>query len=249
MSNALIPTSFSEMQNQAKTLVASGLLPEAIKRPEQAIAIMQKGAELGIPPMQAFSHIHIIKGKPTMSAELMLAQIYKGCPNAVINYLELDEKKCVIEAIRPGHKPARFGFSMGDAEKAGLLSNQTWKKYPRAMLRSRCISEMARSLFPDCISGVSYTAEELGATVNDEGEVLDVTPEPTKALPVEPCDQIYTGDPDQKREMMAMFKNYNVPQDKWAEISQRLIDEEIVLRDCEVIVYNEYSPAKAEAPQ
>jgi hypothetical protein len=32
---------------------------------------------------------------------------------------------------------------------------------------------MARSLFPDAISGISYTPEELGAEVNELGEVVD----------------------------------------------------------------------------
>ena len=30
--------------------------------------------------MQALSQINVIKGKPTMSAELMLAMIYRECP-------------------------------------------------------------------------------------------------------------------------------------------------------------------------
>jgi len=35
-----------------------------------------------------------------------------------------------------------------------------WQKYPRAMLRARCISEGIRSVYPGCVSGV-YTPEEV----------------------------------------------------------------------------------------
>jgi hypothetical protein len=50
---------------------------------------------------------------------------------------------------------------MEDAKVAGLLSKDTWKKYPEAMLRARCVAIVARALFPDAIMGASYTPEEL----------------------------------------------------------------------------------------
>jgi hypothetical protein len=33
---------------------------------------------------------------------------------------------------------------------------------------------MARALFPEALGGISHTPEELGATVNEQGEVIDV---------------------------------------------------------------------------
>lgn len=172
-------TEWATLKSQAQMAVSSGFLPSSVNTPEKAVIIALKGRELGIPMMQAYSSIHVISGKPSASAELMMALIYKNCPGAIVNYINNDNESCEIEAIRPGGKPALFSFSMSDAKDAGLLSNPTWKKYPRAMLRSRCVSEMARAVFPDAIMGVSYTPEELGAEVTEEGEVLkDVTSEP-----------------------------------------------------------------------
>jgi hypothetical protein len=164
------------MQQQCSVMVKSGFLPEAIKTPEQALAIAMKGRELGIPMMHAFSHIVIIKGKPTMSAELMLAQIFRLIPGAVVNFLELTNERCIMEAKRPGGKPSIFKFDTDDAQKAELTSKENWRKYPRAMRRSRCVSEMARSLFPDALMGVSHTPEELdpNITINEDGEILDL---------------------------------------------------------------------------
>lgn len=168
---------WSIIEQQSYTLVKSGFLPTNIKTKEQAIAITLKGRELGIPPMHAFSHINIINGKPAVSPELQLALIFKNVPGAKINYLQNDNKACKIEAFRPGHKIQIFGFTMDDAETAGLVNKQNWKTYPRAMLRSRAISEMARSLFPDAIMGCSYNPEELGARVNEDFEVVEVEEE------------------------------------------------------------------------
>jgi len=147
--------------DQANMLVKTGFLPSAIKKPEQAVAIMLKGRELGLPPMQAFSQINVIQGKPALNPEGMLALIYRNVPGTVVRYVQNDEKACVMEVTRPGHQAETFSFTMKDAGQAGLSGKDNWKKYPRAMLRSRCVSEMARALFPDAIAGCSYTPEEL----------------------------------------------------------------------------------------
>lgn len=169
----------------AKTAIVSLLLPEEYNRgtPEERLAkatvVALKGREIGIPIMQALSHIHVIKGKPALSAELMLALIYRAHPNAKIDFLELSDKRCVLKAMRPGGKACEFSFSTEDASKAGLLQNSSWTKYRRAMLRSRTVSEMARSLFPDALMGCSYTPEELGGEVSaddtDAGRIRDVS--------------------------------------------------------------------------
>ena len=184
------PQEFSNLKELANIAVSSGLLPTAIKTPEQALIIMLKGRELNIPPMQAFSHIHIINGRPTMSAELMLAQIYKCIPNAVINFIVQNEKECILEAQRPRGAKTTCSFTMNQAVKAQLLGKTPWKQYPEAMLRARAISIMARALFADALMGVSYTAEELGADVelDDDGNeiIKDVTPPPVDQNPIEP---------------------------------------------------------------
>lgn len=168
---------FQTMQQLGNMAVKSGFLPTSINTPEKAIIIMLKGRELGIPPMQAFSSIAVVNGKPTMSAELMLSMIYKNVQGAVVDFINTDSNECVIEAKRPNGKKTKFKFSMEDAKRANLTGKGPWVTYPAAMLRARCISAMARAMFPDALSGVVYTPEELGAQVDDEGTVIeDVTP-------------------------------------------------------------------------
>ena len=190
------PAEFTMMKEMATMAVKSGLLPVAINSPEKALIIMLKGRELQIPPMQAFSHINVISGKPTMSAELMLAQIYKCVPRAVVNFTSTNEKECVIEAQRPHGMKTKFSFTIEEAQQAGLLSKGPWKQYPSAMLRARCISAMARALFPDALNGVSYTPEELGADVeiDDSGSenVKDVSPIDKKEIPEEKDPEVET---------------------------------------------------------
>lgn len=166
------------LKEQATMIVKTGFLPSAIKTPEQAIAIALKGRELGIPMMQAFAHIHIIQAKPTISAELMLSLIFRNCPGAIVDYIETSSETCVIQAKRPNGSAARFSFSILEAKNAGLLNKDSWRNYPGAMLRARAVSIMARALFPDAIMGCSYIPEEMGAVVNEEGEVISIPADP-----------------------------------------------------------------------
>ena len=163
---------FVAMKEQATMLVNSGFLPKAIKTAEQAIAIAIKGVEVGIPMMQSFSQINVIEGKPTISAEGMNFLIRKNCPQAILDIIERTNEACKIRASRPNHTPHEFTFTIEDAKKAQLMANPSWQKYPKNMLFARCMSDVARTMFPDCIGGISYTPEELGATVDINGEIV-----------------------------------------------------------------------------
>ena len=172
----------------AGTLVASKMLPDAIKTPEAASAIILKGLELGIPAMQSFSHIHVIQGKPTCSAELMLARMARGGGTAEWQTSPSTEAR--VSFRRPGWGDVVGEFSMDDAQAAGLTKNPTWKSYPSNMLRARAISNGARMIGPDLLAGMSYTPEELGATVTADGDPVLVATEvavapdtPAPALP------------------------------------------------------------------
>lgn len=164
---------WSTTMEMAQVLLQSGMLPSHIKSVPAAVAIIQKGRELGISPMYSLSNIVCIQGKPTANAELMLALIYRDHGDNAVYFEEANNNRCVIGYKRRGWDSCkRFSFDMDDARKAGLLSNQTWQKYPGAMLRARCISAVARLAFPDSIGGM-YSPDELGAavTVDSEGVV------------------------------------------------------------------------------
>lgn len=168
------------LKEQARAACASGFLPRHIQKPEQAVIIAMKGRELGIPFMQAMASITVIQGKPALSAELMLALIYKNCPGAEINFLTPSDKsheEATVEMRRPHGKPQRFTFTLADARRAGLLSNPSWTKYPSAMLRARVVSAAARAVFPDAIMGC-YTPEELGEVVDTEPSHHEQMPPP-----------------------------------------------------------------------
>lgn len=200
MSTALahrpIPQSdWAIMKEQASLLRKTGFLPQHIKTDEQALAIMMKARELDVPATYGLSNIAVIQGKPVANSELMLALIYRDHGDDAIHFTTSDDKECVVTYKRRTAKEySTFSFSMDDARKAALDKSPTWQKYPKAMLRARCISAVARMAFPDSIAGM-YTPEELGGeahvTADDEviwQEVVD-TPD---TQPVQPAQIVDT---------------------------------------------------------
>jgi hypothetical protein len=164
---------WSTMLQMAGELVKSGLLPNAIKTPAAALAIIQTGMELGLPPMYALRKISVINGRPVVEAEVMLAMIYRDHGDNAVLFDETSAERCVVRYKRRGwEKYQRFSWTIDEAQKAGLLGKDVWKQYPPAMLRARCISAMARAGFPDTIGGL-YVHEEVGGEVEvRDGEIV-----------------------------------------------------------------------------
>lgn len=164
------------MLREAERYVESGLLPSSIKTPAAALLIMKAGRELGIPATYALRNIHVIQGRPTCSAELMMALVHQRYGPGRILVKESTSSRCVVLCRPPGWDiVAETVWTMEDARQAKLDGKETWKQYPRAMLRSRAVSEACRTHFPAAIAGM-YTPEELGAAVavTDEGGVVIV---------------------------------------------------------------------------
>jgi hypothetical protein len=180
--------SWKTMLEMAGQLVQSGLLPKGIDKPAAALAIIQKGRELGIPPMYALSNIGIINGKPVVGAEVMLAMVYRDHGDQAIQFEETSAERCSVVYKRKSWAQYRtFEWTVEDAKKAGLTGKGgPWSQYPAAMLRARCISAVARLAFPDSLGGM-YTPEELGAevTVTDDG-AIEVVQAPAPVVTIVP---------------------------------------------------------------
>ena len=212
LQNVEIVHSVQDLLNLGHTLVQSGLLPKTVGTKEAAAAIILKGRELGIGPMEALSSINVILGKPTVSPQLMLAlaRRTKELENIAV---EDDGSKCTVVVKRKGQDPIATSFSMDDAQKMGLSNKDNWNKQPKVMRQWRAMAANLRLSFPDAISGL-YTHEEMGAVVDEEGELVKL-PDPViegKAkriadTPDETPHAVNTAAPEER-------KLYNTPSEK-----------------------------------
>jgi RecT family len=179
-------TEWQTIVQMAGMLVPTGFLPSTIKTAEQAVLIILKGRELSIPPLYALSNIVVVQGKPTCSAELMLALIYRDHGDLALIVEESTPQVCRVAYRRRAWDRSRaFAFTLEDAQRADLAGKGTWKQYPQAMLRARAISAVARLAFPDSIAGM-YLPEELGQPVRvTEDGAVEIDPSPVTAAVME----------------------------------------------------------------
>ena len=155
------PANLGEAHKLAGALVRSGMLPRGIQSPEAALAIMIAGAEVGLPAMTALRTFHIVEGRPTMSADLMVALVKKSAACGYFQLVESTAERAVYETKRNGDAaPTRMAFTLDEARAAGLAGKGTWQKHPAAMLRARCAAALCRAVYPDIVLGI-YDPSEL----------------------------------------------------------------------------------------
>lgn len=180
----------------AQTLAAAPIIPKALRRggPDGAmetaanvLLVMETGSMLGIHPIAALQGIHVVEGKATLSAQLMNAQVrMRGHRLEVTEAGEVKlDAKGAITAASTYSVTAKL--TRGDdgtvhtstwtyerAQRAKLLGKDNWRNYFEGMASARAISEVCRQGAPDALMGLVYTAEELGAPVNSDGEIIEV---------------------------------------------------------------------------
>lgn len=175
---------FQMFQTIAKSAQASGLYQGDSNK---IFMVMLAARELGISPMLALNGgIWNIQGKIEISARLMNSMIRRGG-----NTLEIKSTatECTITGKRAdtGQEHSET-FTWAMAEKAGLIKSNVWQKYPEDMLYNRCMSRIARRLFPDVI-GTAYVEGEIREALNEKDLPQAECEEITQS--VEPkCDKI-----------------------------------------------------------
>lgn len=175
---------YKELEHVSGQLQRSGYFD--VHNAAQAFAKVCAGAELGIPPFQALSQIHIVKGKPSLSYTAQ-ARLLKASGKYDYRIESHTEQGCTIVFFQLGaDKPVRIGtetYTIEMAQKAGLLRNPTWSAHPRNMLFARCLTNGIRFHCPDALSMAAY--DEYEAEVI-EAEFAEVSNQPTpKAIPVQ----------------------------------------------------------------
>ena len=167
---ALVPV--DQIERMAVSVARSGLF--GVKTPDQAMALMLIAQAEGLHPAIAARDYHVINGRPALRADAMLARFQAA--GGKVEWGEYTDTRVVGKFSHPSGGSVEIAWTTKMAQDAGLTRNPTWKSYPRQMLRSRCISEGIRTVYPGVTVG-TYTPEE----------VEDMAPAPRQApLPPAP---------------------------------------------------------------
>ena len=154
MSN-IVP--YSDIEKMAIAVAKSGLFN--VKKPEEAMALMLVAQAEGSHPAIAARDYHVIQGRPALKADAMMARFQQA--GGKVEWKEYTDERVTGVFSHPAGGSLAVTWTIKMASDIGLVKpGSGWHKYPRAMLRARCISEGIRSVYPGCVAGV-YTPEEV----------------------------------------------------------------------------------------
>lgn len=153
--------------------MVDGVMRPPAPSPAKVLLLAETGAMLGIHPMAALQGVHIIEGKPSLSANLLGALVRRaGHKLRVTTSGDWADGTFIAKAVLIRSDDPDFEFIVEWTKKrattAGLAGKGNWAKYPEAMCKARAITEVIREGAPDVTLVAAYTPEELGAPVQGE---------------------------------------------------------------------------------
>lgn len=144
-----------DVSKLASMVADTDFIPKALRsKPAAITAAILAGREVGIPPMRALQHLHMVEGRPTMSAEQKRAQALAAGHEIV--YVETTTARCVVKGRRAGSDQwTTVTWTMDDAKAGKLDGKDNYRKWPRRMLQARATGELCDLLFPDATGGLA----------------------------------------------------------------------------------------------
>lgn len=157
----LEPRSMGDAQRLATDVFNSRLFAGAYGSAQSVLATILAGRELGLPAMASLRAIHIIEGKPTLSADLIRALVIRSGLAKYFRCTERTAERATFETQRGDDPAMSLTFTIEEARSAGLVKDKSgWAKSPADMCVARASAKLARLVYPDICFGL-YTTDEL----------------------------------------------------------------------------------------
>jgi|GEM_PF-1430272 len=170
-----------DLSRLSKMMATSGFFDDCKEAAQAGVKILA-GMEMGLGAFASLTGIHLIKGKPTIGANLMAAKVKAS---GKYNYRVLEHTATVCRIAFYEHKE-QIGVSEFTTDDAAKMGTQHMNKFPKNMLFARAMSNGIKWYAPDIFLGAPvYTPDELGAAVDDDGNYIDVV-QTTQSQPVQP---------------------------------------------------------------
>jgi hypothetical protein len=174
------------MRQQADVLAMSDIIPTAYRRkPANVVVAAMTGRMYGWDALTAMRNGHVIESSYAIKPEALLGMV-RAAGHSVVGEMKADSATVTGKRADTGDE-LTITFSVEDAVRAGLVqikdgkpyarsssgTRLPWEQYPMMMCYWRAVGLLCRALFSDVTLGL-YTAEELGAQIDVDGDVIDV---------------------------------------------------------------------------
>ena len=176
----------------ATILADSTIIPDDYrKRPANILIACSKGAALGLSPEDSLYAIHVIKGRPSLSAEAMRARVQAMGHKLTI---ESSVTSATVTLERTdGHPGGSKTYTTEMAHQAGLdKPSKTgvpskWTLDPEPMCIARASSRVLKAHAADLVSGITFAEDVIDEPMIEIGggspvEALQATTEAVAAI-------------------------------------------------------------------
>lgn len=169
----------------AQAVAQSTLIPDGYRnQPANVLWAMDLADALRVPFPQVMQTMVVMRGRMTMSADIMAAVVRRAGHKLRIHEHGMSVTATLIRQDDPDYE-FKVAWDEAKARQAGLWGQRgPWTQYPAQMLRSRAITEVCRQGASDALAGTIYSPDELKATeddtnVADAEATADAQPAPT----------------------------------------------------------------------
>jgi hypothetical protein len=184
---------FAALMQMADMLSKSGFMPAKLNTAGKVLAVILTGRELGLPPMLSTRSIKIMEdtGLPIVAADVLLGAFKRAGGKS--NFTYLDDKRGILWLRHPNGDEYTETFTIEDAKRAGLTEKKggpggnNWIKWPKQMIRSRCITGGLKSLGWEPAAGV-YDADEAEEIAASTGRPTTIVATVSENGGVQPSD-------------------------------------------------------------
>lgn len=182
----LRPNSFDALVKFAERMARTSFAPKAFQgKPDEIVAAVMFGAEIGLAPLQALQNISVVNGRPAVWGDAALAVCQAHPAFEWIKEThegDGDSRTAVCEVKRKGMDAHTSRFGVADAKRASLWGKDTYKSYPDRMLQMRARGFALRNTFADALKGM-VTREEAEDYEPVRAEQIDQpTPAPRQSV-------------------------------------------------------------------
>lgn len=175
---------FELVQRKAKMLASSTVFPERFRgNPADCMIVLEMAERIGASPMLAAQNLYVVHGSPAWSAKFIISCVNSCGRFEPLRYETVgdDPKKdgyrCRAWTKAKGSDDILYGpwidWDLVKSEKWDSKSGSKWKTIPELMFRYRAASWWASTTAPELTMGLR--------SVEEEHEIIDVTPEPSGA--------------------------------------------------------------------
>lgn len=207
----------------AQVVAQSTLIPDGYRgQPANVLWAMDLADALSIPFPQVMQTMVVMRGRMTMSADIMAAVVRRAGHKLRIREHGMSVTVTLTRQDDPDYE-FEVTWDEAKARRAGLWGQRgPWTQYPAQMLRSRAITEVCRQGASDALAGTAYSPDELepaGDDANTAGAEATAAARHASAADAtsSPADPTLSGARDRSRALLAAHvkQHGGNPADLW----------------------------------